>query len=191
MGDQADRAAGSRLILVKHAMPEVTPGEPPSTWPLSPEGWDAAAALARKLAAHDPVAIVASGEAKAFDTARSMAEVLGLTASQDEELGEHLNETGDFLSRSEIEARIERLFAEPGRLVHGEETGDQAHDRFATAIARQRRTHPAGTLVLVAHGRVIALWASRQLGVEAMPLWRSLGLASALVIGEDGYEIVS
>lgn len=190
MGNQAHRAAGSRLILVKHAMPQVTPGEPPSTWPLSEEGRAAALALARKLAVHGPVAIVSSGEAKAFDTARSMAEVLGLTATQDAGLGEHLNETGDFLPRAEIEARIERLFAEPDKLVHGEETGDQARERFAAAIARQREAHPTGTLVLVAHGRVIALWASRALNLEAMPLWRSLGLASALVIDDDGHEIV-
>lgn len=190
MGNQADRTAGAKLILVKHAMPQVTPGEPPSTWPLSPEGWTAAAALARKLSVHHPVAVAASEEVKAFDTARSMAEVLGLTAGQDAGLGEHLNETGDFLSRAEIEARIERLFAEPDKLVHGEETGDQARERFAAAIARQREAHPTGTLVLVAHGRVISLWASRRLGLEAMPLWRSLGLASALVIDDDGYQIV-
>jgi broad specificity phosphatase PhoE len=190
MGNQAHRAAGSRLILVKHAMPMVTQGEPPSTWPLSPEGRDAAAALAGKLGAYDPVAIVASGEAKAFDTARAMGEVLGLVAIQDEGLGEHLNETGDFLPRTEIEARIARLFAEPDQLVHGEETGDQARERFAAAISRQQIAHPGGTLVLVAHGRVIALWASRALGIEAMPLWRRLGLPSALVIDGGAYEII-
>jgi broad specificity phosphatase PhoE len=190
MGNQADRAAGSRLILVKHAMPVVTPGAAPSTWPLSPEGWSAAAALGRRLAAYDPVALIASGEEKARDTARSMGEVLGLAAGQDAGLAEHLNETGDFLPRAEIEARIEALFARPEELVHGEETGDQARERFAAAIARQRMVYPTGTLVLVAHGRVIALWASRALRIEAMPLWRRLGLPSALVIEGDGYEIV-
>ncbi|HEX5376985.1 MAG TPA: histidine phosphatase family protein, partial [Phenylobacterium sp.] len=118
------------------------------------------------------------------------AEVLGLSAGRDAGLGEHLNETGDFLPRAEIEARIERLFAQPDKLVHGEETGEQARERFAAAIARQREAHPTGTLVLVAHGRVIALWASRELGVPAMPLWRRLGLPSALVMGEGGYQIV-
>jgi broad specificity phosphatase PhoE len=119
-----------------------------------------------------------------------MAEVLGLTAGQDPGLGEHLNETGDFLDRAVLEARIEQMFAQPEKLVHGEETGDQARERFAAAIDRQRGACAEGTLVLVAHGRVIALWASRELGVEAMPLWRRLGLPSALVIGDDGYEIV-
>ena len=190
MGNQADRAAGSRLILVKHAMPMVTPGAPPTSWPLSEEGRVAAKALGEKLKAWSPTAIVASYEAKAFDTARAMAEVLGLTTGQDPGLGEHLNETGDFLDREVIEARIELMFAQPDKLVHGEETGDQARERFAAAIARQRRAHPTGTLVLAAHGRVIALWASRELGIEAMPLWRRLGLPSALVIGGDGYEIV-
>lgn len=190
MGNQADRAAGARLILVKHAMPEIMPGAPPSTWPLSEEGRVAAAALGARLAGFEPAVIVASGEAKAFDTARAMGEVLGLPVSQDAGLGEHLNETGDFLTREEIEARIARLFAEPDKLVHGEETGDHARQRFAAAIARQRQAHPTGTLVLVAHGRVIALWASDELGIEAMPLWRSLGLPSALVIGDQGHEIV-
>jgi broad specificity phosphatase PhoE len=190
MGNQADRAAGSRLILVKHAMPMVTPGAPPTTWPLSEEGRMAARALGDKLKAYSPAAIVASYEAKAFDTARAMAGVLGLTAGQDPGLGEHLNETGDFLDRAVLEARIAQMFAQPDKLVHGEETGDHARERFAAAIAKQRQALPAGTLVLVAHGRVIALWASRRLGVEAMSLWRRLGLPSALVIDGDGYEIV-
>lgn len=190
MGNQADRAAGSRLILVKHAMPMVTPGAPPTTWPLSEEGRVAARVLGDRLKVYAPAAIVASYEAKAFDTARAMAEPLGLTAGQDPGLGEHLNETGDFLERAVIEARIEQMFAQPNKLVHGEETGDQARERFAAAVHRQRKAHPRGTLVLVAHGRVIALWASRRLGVEAMPLWRRLGLPSALMIGERGYEII-
>lgn len=190
MGNQADRPPG-RLILVKHAMPVITPGAPPSSWPLSAEGWDAARTLAVKLRPYDPAAIVGSGEDKAFDTARAMGEVLGLAASRDAGLNEHANETGLFLDREELERRIERLFVETQALVYGEETGDAARDRFSAAIARQRRAHPAGTLVLVAHGRVISLWASRRLGVEAMPLWRSLGLASALVTEGDRYEIVA
>jgi broad specificity phosphatase PhoE len=190
MGNQAHRPPG-RLILVKHAMPEVTPGAPPTTWPLSDEGRIAATALGERLRGYGPAAIVASGEAKAFDTARAMGEILGLPVSQDAGLGEHLNETGDFLTREEIEARIAQLFAEPDQLVHGEETGAAARDRFAGAIDRQRAIHPQGTLVLVAHGRVIALWASARLGVPAMPLWRSLGLPSALVIDGEGYEVVT
>lgn len=189
MGNQADRAAG-RLILVKHAMPVVTPGAPPSSWPLSPEGWAAAGTLAEKLKAQEPVAMVASEEAKAFDTARAMSEVLRLSVSQDAGLGEQRNETGGFLERAEIEARIERMFAEPSALVLGEETGDQAYDRFDATIARQRTVQTRGTLILVAHGRVISLWASRQLGIPAMPLWRSLGLPSALVIDASGHQIV-
>jgi hypothetical protein len=47
--------------------------------------------------------------------------------------------------------------------------------------------------VAVAHGRVITLWAQRRLGVDPLPFWRGLALASAVVVSEaDGsFELVA
>lgn len=189
MGNQADRP---RLILVKHARPALVPGEPPSTWLLSPEGRADAAALARKLAPFAPAAIVSSTESKAAATADEMAAILGLTPERDHGLREHFGDTMAFFEEAAFQARVAEFFARPRDLVLGEETGEEAYARVSGAVDRQRAAHPQGTLILVAHGRVITLWAQRRLGVDPMPFWRSLGLASAVVVDEaGGFEIVA
>lgn len=192
MGDQAHRPV-RRLILVKHGRPQVDPATPPASWPLSDEGREAAVALAEKLKRFDPVAVVSSAEPKAVETALAMARALRLPASQDPGFGEQRNETGGFLDQVVFEALVEEMFRNPARLVLGEETGEAARLRFAEALDRQMALHPAGALMVVAHGRVISLWAAEVLGLEPMGLWKSLDLATALVIsagGAEGFEIV-
>lgn len=191
MGNQAHRPP-RRLILVKHGQPDIDPATPPSTWPLSEPGRKAAVELAAKLDHLDPVAVVSSTELKAVETARAMAALLGLPVGQDEGLCEQRNEAGGFRDQAVFEAQVEAMFREPHALVLGEETGEAARLRFAEALDRQMAAHPAGTLIVVAHGRVISLWAAEVLGVEAMVLWKRLGLANALVIppDTDGFEVI-
>lgn len=191
MGNQAHRPP-RRLILVKHGQPQIDPASPPSTWPLSEAGRKAAVELAARLDRFEPVAVVSSTELKAVKTARAMAGLLGLPLGEDEGLAEQRNETGGFRDQLVFEAQVEAMFREPHALVLGEETGEAARLRFAEALDRQMAAHPVGTLVVVAHGRVISLWAAEVLGVEAMVLWRRLGLANALVIPQeaDGFEII-
>ncbi|WP_304172383.1 histidine phosphatase family protein [Phenylobacterium aquaticum] len=192
MGNQAHRPP-RRLILVKHGQPKIDPDAAPTTWPLSDEGRAAATALAGKLDRFEPVALASSSELKAVQTAQAIAAVLGLPLSQDAGLGEQRNETGGFHDQQVFEALVARMFQEPHHLVLGEETGEAARRRFADALDRQMAAHPDGTLVVVAHGRVISLWAAQVLGVDAMPLWKHLGLATALVISadRDDFEIVA
>lgn len=112
------------MILVRHGMPTILPGLPPSTWPLSPEGQKAAKVLAPKLKQYHPTAIVASVEVKALDTARAIAEVLSLDVSQDDGFAEQHNDSGVFQERLEIEALIARMFEHRKSLILGEETGE-------------------------------------------------------------------
>lgn len=191
MGNQAHRPA-RRLILVKHGHPEIRPDKPPGTWRLSEAGRRAAEALAGRLLAFEPLAIASSEEPKAVETAVAMGRILSLTPRLDAGLGEQRNETGGFLDRHLFESLVAQMFAHPDQLVMGEETGAAARARFAAALERQLAATPEGALVIVSHGRVISLWASRALGVDAMALWRRLDLATALVIPEDpdAFEIV-
>src|SRR6476619_3189336 len=68
MGDPANRDAGmnAALILVRHGRPVIDPDQPPTTWPLCPEGREAVAKLAEKLAAYAPAAVISSPEPKAL-----------------------------------------------------------------------------------------------------------------------------
>jgi broad specificity phosphatase PhoE len=175
-----------RLILVKHARPVIEPGGPPSTWRFSEAGRMAAGALAAKLARFTPARLVASPEPKALATAQAIGAVLSLPVATDPGLVEHRADSVPFLEEDRFLALVERMFAAPDRLVMGEETGKAARARFAAAMTR---ISGDGTRVIVAHGRVITLWLSHRLGLEPMPFWRSLGLASAAVLSEDGERL--
>ncbi|MGH9203207.1 MAG: phosphoglycerate mutase family protein [Vicinamibacterales bacterium] len=79
----------SRLILVKHSVPDIVPAVPPSQWRLSEAGRDRCTVLADRLAEYHPDVIVASAEPKAAETARIVADVLGKPLEDCEELHEH------------------------------------------------------------------------------------------------------
>ena len=196
MGDQAHRPPGGqpdwpfgRLILVKHGRPEIVEDQPRSGWRLSEAGRIATGKLAAKLAGFSPARVFASPEIKATDTAREIGTVLGLAVEVDAGLAEHRADDQPFGTQAAFEVDVARLFAEPGALVMGEETGDAAHDRFDAAMARISDGADA-TRVVVSHGRIITLWLSRRLGFAPMAFWKGLGLASAVVATAEGYEII-
>ena len=196
MGDQAYRPPGGhpdgpfgRLILVKHGKPEIVEDQPRWGWRLSEEGRIAARKLASRLAHFTPTHLFASPEIKATDTAREIGTVLGLTVEIDAGFGEHRADDQPFGTQAAFEADVARLFAEPESVVMGEETGAAAYARFDEAMARIIDASDA-TRVVVSHGRIITLWLSRRLGFAPMAFWKRLGLASAVVVTADGYEIV-
>ena len=166
--------------MVKHAMPEIDERRPSFEWRLSDEGRAAAAVLAGKLDHLGLAHIVASTEPKAEETALIMGRVLGLDCDLDPGLVEHRREKVGFLPRDAFEDRVRDFFERPGERVFGEESADEAHDRFAAALERQRRA--AGALLAVCHGTVITLWVTRRHRLEPMAFWRRLTLPSAVVI---------
>jgi broad specificity phosphatase PhoE len=178
----------AELILIRHALPAIDPGAPSKDWRLSDEGRAAAERLGRRLARQAPAAIVSSDEPKAIETAAAIGRALGLSPAVDPDLGETKRETVPFQGRGSFEAGIARFFAEPDKLVFGEETADGAFARFSAAIDRRAGFAPQ---MVVAHGTVISLYVSRRGGGEAMEIWRSLTLPHALVLGADGRIIDS
>ena len=67
------------LILVKHAMPTLEPEVPSRAWHLSDAGRARCLPLAEQIAAYRPVAIAASAEPKATETAQIVAAPRGPT----------------------------------------------------------------------------------------------------------------
>ena len=177
------------LLLVRHARPRVDPGTPSSEWELSPEGRQAAGALAGRLAAFAPVRAIMSPEPKARRTASAVCGPLGLGPEADAGLAETRRRSVGVLSPEALEAGIARFFAEPDRLVFGEETADAAFDRFSAAVERHRPA--SGPMLVFSHGTVISLYVSRLSGVDPMSFWRSLQLPHALALGADGQVIDS
>jgi phosphohistidine phosphatase len=73
-----------RLILVRHA--KAAPGNPDASRPLTPEGHDAAAALAQELRSVSLDAVIASPLLRARETAAPIAEAAGVELEVDPRL---------------------------------------------------------------------------------------------------------
>jgi broad specificity phosphatase PhoE len=179
-----------RLILVKHAMPDIVPDAPPRTWQLSDAGREAAAMLADELAAYQPVAVITSVEPKAADTGAVIAACLGLPVRTATGLHEHERDAVAFDDIERFRGRIRQFFAEPATVVYGTETADAAHGRFEHAIRDVLARHPAGTLAVVAHGTVISLLVARANGIEPFLFWVGLDLPSFVVVERDTFALV-
>jgi broad specificity phosphatase PhoE len=172
-----------RLILVRHSLPEFITGVPASQWRLSDEGRRRCQSLAQCLAAYEPTAIISSQEPKAIETGQICAGLLDLPFETAAGLHEHQRGVvHDLGSRKEFEAQIGHFFAQPGRLVFGGETADQAHARFSRAIAAVLAQHPAGTPAIVSHGTVMTLFITRVVNRDPLPFWKSLGLPAFAIL---------
>jgi broad specificity phosphatase PhoE len=173
----------STLILVKHAMPEVDPARPAAEWRLGDEGRVAARRIAEELRRFEPVAVVASVEPKAWETAAIVAQRLRVPCEAAAGLHEHEWPIVDFGDRATFEARVRTLFERPDELVFGAETASQAVARFERAVegALAKRAS-ARALMIVSHGTVISLLAAKWCAADGFALWRSLGLPSFVTI---------
>lgn len=165
------------MLLVRHSVPAVDPSIPAAEWRLSPEGRRLCEALAGRVAAHEPDLVVSSPEPKARETAELLAARLGLELRESYGLREQERRRVGWLERVELEAGIRRLFAEPDRVVFGEESAAEALARFSGVVEGLGER-----AVVVSHGTVISLYAADRSGRDAFELWRALELPDLLVV---------
>jgi broad specificity phosphatase PhoE len=174
---------------VKHALPELDFGVPADEWRLSPEGKARCVPLADRLRQFRFTMVACSPELKAVETAQLMSSQLEFPIQVVAELYEHRRQHVRMEGQDEFERHIAQLFAEPGQLVYGEETADQAHSRFADAVHSLVARNPEGNIALIAHGTVITLFVARACGLEPFALWKQLGLPSYIVLDLPGYKL--
>ena len=179
-----------KLILIKHASPQVDPGLPPEQWPLSEEGKAKCEALAEQLAAYSPGVVVCSEERKAAETGRIVAGRLGVPHRVAPDLHEHDRSNVPQLRSAEFISLIELLFRRPNDLVRGKETAVAALSRFESALDEVLMEHPEGNVAVVSHGTVIALMLEKldpkRKGFE---VWRAMKLPSLAVVGVPGMRV--
>jgi broad specificity phosphatase PhoE len=182
---------GRRLILVRHSLPDFEAGVPASQWHLSAEGRRHCERLAGRLVPYDLAVIITSEEAKAAETGQIVAGILGLPLETAAGLHEHergvVTELGN---QGEFRAQVTRLLERPDELVMGRETANQAHARFAAAVAHVVAQHPSGNLAIVSHGTVMTLLITRANRLEPVPFWRSLGLPAFVVLLLPGLRLL-
>jgi 2,3-bisphosphoglycerate-dependent phosphoglycerate mutase len=174
---------GRTLILVRHSLSEIVTCVPASQWHLSEEGRRRCEGLAERLAAYEPHVIVTSLEPKAIETGQIVARVLGIPCETAPNLHEHERPKEEhFGTREQFEAQVSRLFERPGELIFGNETADEAHQRFSSAIGNVLETHHSGAVAIVTHGTVLTLFVARAAGIEPVSFWKQLGLPAFVAL---------
>jgi broad specificity phosphatase PhoE len=178
-----------KLILIKHAPPEVVPGVPPERWTLSAKGRELCVPLAERLAAYLPSVIVASEEPKAAETARLVAERLNVPWRTAPGLHEHDRSNVPHMRSGEFISMVELFFRKPADLVLGRETADQARARFEAALRAVTDAASDGNVAIVSHGTVIALLLDGKDDRPAFQTWRAMGLPSYATLSLPDWEL--
>jgi broad specificity phosphatase PhoE len=173
-------------------MPSIDPKIPSRDWHLSQEGRQRGKLLAARLLAFSPMRIVSSHESKALETASIVAETIGLPYEEAVGLQEHERSQEEYTSREIFENQVRIFFGQPGRLVFGSETADQACTRFIKAVkAIQEQVPGQFPLVIVSHGTVISLFVSRAWGIDPFLFWKSLQLPCIVEFSTGKPNIIS
>jgi broad specificity phosphatase PhoE len=180
-----------QLTLVRHSLPEIEKDRPDHEWRLSEEGKARARRLADVLKSHDIDLIATSHEPKALETAQILAAPFGLKPQMIAGLYEHKRGNLPYLSKPDFEAMVRRFFEKPDNLVFGEETAEQAHERFSGAVHSILSDNKNSKIAIVAHGTVISLFVSWLTGKSGFKIWSKLGLPCFLVLDMQSKELIA
>ncbi|MGB7159876.1 MAG: histidine phosphatase family protein [Tepidisphaeraceae bacterium] len=180
----------SKLILIKHASPQVEAGVSSHEWKLSPAGREKAAALAERLRSHAPGVIVSSAEPKAIETAQIIAGAMGIAHETAEGLAEHDRSNVPQMPTREFISSVALFFKKPTELVLGRETAAQALDRVTSAIDRILSEKAGRHVAIVTHGTVLALYLAPLTRGDPFDLWRRMGLPSFVMIDGETKQVI-
>ena len=178
-----------KLILIKHARPQVDPNLSSEQWTLGDEGREKCGPLADSLHEYDFSSIISSTEPKAIETAEILGRLLEKPARTANDLFEHDRRNVPHMESREFISMVALFFNEPDQLVLGEETADEAYDRFAAAVDGIIAAE-TGDVAVVTHGTVISLFVQRRANQDPFAWWRKMGLPSFIVLDIPSWRIL-
>jgi broad specificity phosphatase PhoE len=154
--------------------------------PLNEAGRRQAATLAEQLAGDGIAAIYSSDLRRASETARIVADRLGLEVTEERELREIDVGSWSGLTRDEVRERYPEGFARwlAGEIGHDGETREALARRVVGAVETIARTHPGEHVLVVTHGGAIRALRRHAAGDPGESLENGATLALALVEGE-------
>jgi broad specificity phosphatase PhoE len=168
------KKSGSKLVLIKHAMPIPEATKAAKDWNLGDKGKTRAKLLAERLRLYLPFSLYSSKEPKAKESAEVISSELGINFITVEGLEEIDRPVLPWLSQIEHRDFNKRLFETPDRPVVGKESANQALERFCQAIhGNIEKALIIGNVVIVTHGTVISLFVEEHNQVDAFELWKS------------------
>ena len=150
----------TRILLARHGETDwnrVGRWQGHANPPLNDAGRTQAAELAERLAGDGIAAIYSSDLMRASQTARVVADRLGLAVVEDAGLREIDVGSWSGLTRAEVEQRFPQGYARwlGGEIGHDGETREELTERVVGAVERIAAEHPEGTILVVTHGGAI------------------------------------
>ena len=178
----------AKLILAKHAPPEIAPQVVSHRWVLSEEGRHRCAWLADELNAQGITRLYSSLEPKALETTALVAVRLGLALEPRSNLHESDRTGLGFVSQDELQRRLREFFEKPDQNVIGGETANSAFERFSGAISNILSEGHSQPLAIVTHGIVLSLFVARHNAVTPFSVWARLALPSYVVLDATSFS---
>ena len=181
-----------KLILIKHAAPDLVPDVPAEQWRLSEKGRASCGPLAESLRPYAPSVVIASEEPKASETGELLARDLSVPFHTAPTLHEHDRSNVPHLRSGEFISLMEVMFRRPNQLVLGKETAAGALKRFRNALDDVLEQYGADgkTVAVVTHGTVIALLLEQLGNRRAFDVWRAMKLPSYAMLRLPEWSIV-
>jgi broad specificity phosphatase PhoE len=179
----------AKLVLVKHAPPEVIAEVISHRWVLSQEGRKRCGWLAEKLRELRVARLYASLEPKALETAALVAIPLGLNVRPRADLHENDRTGLGFGPAAELRRRIERFFESPSELVIGGETAEAALARFEAAMVGITSEAQDRTCAVITHGTVLSLFVAKYNRIAPFAFWESLALPCCVVLDQPTFRL--
>ena len=178
------------LVFVKHAMPILNPDTPPKRWVLGDSGKADARKLGHHLKDHYWFDMVySSEEPKAVETATIIAEIFKVPTRTLADLNEIDRPAMPILSPEQHVEFNRPLFIRRQEKVVGEESADEALDRFEFGVNMILLSKPENALVIT-HGTVISLYANKHNeDYLAFGLWQKLSCLDYVEMSLPDFKI--
>lgn len=170
-----------RLILVRHAEPEISPRLEAAAWPLTSRGEIAVRRLATILSGLEPGWIVSSPERKARETAALLAESLEIPVAEEPLIAEQGAGPDEFIQDyGDFRERVRAHFAQPDEVVFRNEAAAAAANRMSVCV--DQCGDAGGVPVLVSHGRIMASWLASLTGQDAWAIWNDFRMPDLIEV---------
>lgn len=179
----------AKLILVKHATPEIIQHVISHRWVLSAEGRRRCDWLADELKTQGIARIYSSLEPKALETAALVAVRLNLPVQPCRNLHENDRTGLGFIARNELQRRLRDFFDQRDQTILGTETANSAFRRFARSVNNIAVKEIGKASAIVTHGTVLSLFVAHYNAIEPYHLWSQLGLPSYVVLDPLSFSL--
>jgi broad specificity phosphatase PhoE len=178
----------TELVLVKHALPEITWDVIPTRWVLSEAGRRRCDWLADELKTKGVSRLYSSLEPKALETASLVAARIGLAVEPRLKLHENDRTGFGFQELDELRQRLHEFFERPNQLTIGNETANGALQRFAEEVGDILSRSQEQNSAIVTHGTVLSLFVARHNAIQPFDLWERLGMPSYVVLDATSFS---